>query len=111
MALSKFRHLHRAQGDHLIATDVDPNTPSFSFYGSTYKSPYIGFVGVEMETNAYSISLDTYPTLQTSTSEQGALTAKWDAPTYTTNAGAIPLVYMGDKYLLTGPSTPPRPLQ
>ncbi len=102
MALSKFGTFTGLKGTTSSAIDVHPSTPTFSFYGSTYKSPYISFVPVEIQTNTYSASLGDYPTLQTPTSEQNALMAKWDVSPYTTENGSIPFVYFGGKYLVTG---------
>ena len=68
MALSKFGTFTGLKGTSSSAIDTNPSTPTFSFYGSTYKSPYISFVPVELQTNTYSASLGTYPTLQTPTS-------------------------------------------
>jgi Domain of unknown function (DUF929) len=95
MALSKFGTFTGLRGTTSSATDTNPSTPTFSFYGSTYTSKYISFVPVEMETN-------TEATLQTPTSEQNALLAKWDVAPYTTEDGSIPFVYLGGKYLITG---------
>jgi hypothetical protein len=102
MALSKFGTFTGLKGTTSSAIDVHPSTPTFSFYGSTYKSPYLSFVPVEIQTNTYSASLGSYPTLQTPTSEQNALMAKWDVAPYTTEDGSIPFVYLGGKYLVTG---------
>jgi thiol-disulfide isomerase/thioredoxin len=102
MALSKFGTFTGLKGTTSSAIDTNPSTPTFSFYGSTYKSPYISFVPVELQTNTYSASLGNYPTLQTPTSEQNALMQKWDVAPYTTENGSIPFVYLGGKYLITG---------
>jgi hypothetical protein len=102
MALSKFGTFTNLKGTTSSAIDTNPSTPTFSFYGSTYKSPYISFVPVELQTNTYSASLGTYPTLQTPTAGQNALMAKWDVSPYTTENGSIPFVYLGGKYLVTG---------
>jgi len=102
MALSKFGTFTGLRGTTSSAIDTNPSTPTFSFYGSTYKSPYISFVPVELETNTYSASLGGYPTLQTPTSSQNALMAKWDVAPYTTEDGSIPFVYLNGKYLITG---------
>ena len=102
MALSKFGTFTGLRGTTSSAIDTNPSTPTFSFYGSTYKSPYISFVPVELETNTYSASLGNYPTLQTPTSSQNALMAKWDVEPYTTEPGSIPFVYLNGKYLITG---------
>ncbi len=47
-----------------------------------------------------------YTPLQTPTAEQQALLAKYDAPPYVpaANKGAIPFVYFGGHYLITGAS-------
>jgi hypothetical protein len=95
MALSKFGTFTGLRGTTSSATDTNPSTPTFSFYGSTYTSKYISFVPVEMETN-------TEATLQTPTAEQNALISKWDVAPYTTETGSIPFVYLGGKYLITG---------
>jgi hypothetical protein len=102
MALSKFGTFTGLRGTTSSAIDVYPSTPTFSFYGSTYKSPYISFDPVELETNTYSASLGGYPTLQTPTASQNALMTKWDVAPYTTENGSIPFVYMNVKYLVTG---------
>jgi hypothetical protein len=102
MALSKFGTFTGLRGTTSSAIDTNPSTPTFSFYGSTYKSPYISFDPVEIETNTYSASLGNYPTLQTPTANQGALMAKWDVEPYTTEPGSIPFIYMNGKYLYTG---------
>jgi Domain of unknown function (DUF929) len=102
MALSKFGTFTGLRGTTSSAIDTNPSTPTFSFYGSTYKSPYISFVPVEIETNTYSASLGGYPTLQKPTASQNALMAKWDVAPYTTQPGSIPFVYMDGKYLITG---------
>ncbi|HUC14208.1 MAG TPA: DUF929 family protein, partial [Acidimicrobiales bacterium] len=51
MALSKFGTFHNVMGTTSSSTDVNPSTPTFSFYKSTYTSPYLSFVPVETETN------------------------------------------------------------
>ncbi len=53
------------------ATDYAPSTPTFTFYNSTYTSPYISFVAVEQTTN-------TYKTLQQPNSTQAYLFSKYD---------------------------------
>ena len=43
MALSKFGTFTDLQGTTSSATDTNPSTPTFSFYGSTYTSKYLSF--------------------------------------------------------------------
>jgi hypothetical protein len=76
-----------------------PNTPTFSFYKSSYSSPYLTFEPVETETNAKK-------PLETPTAEQSALMAKWDAPPYVTqaNQNAIPFIDFANLYLISGAS-------
>jgi hypothetical protein len=97
MALSKFGKFQNVEGTTSSSTDVNPSTPTFSFYKSTYTSPYISFVPVETET-------DTDATLQTPTNAQEALLTKWDAPPYISEseAGSIPFIYLAGKYLVLG---------
>lgn len=97
MALSKFGTFGNVTGTTSSATDVNASTPTFSFYGSTYTSPYLSFVPVELESN-------TKATLQNPTNAENAIWEKWDAPPYVSASaeGSIPFVYMDGKYLLTG---------
>jgi hypothetical protein len=99
MALSKFGTFHNVMGTTSSSTDVNPSTPTFSFYKSTYTSPYLSFVPVETET-------DTKATLQNPTAAQSAIWEKWDVPPYVQadEEGSIPFVYIGGKYLITGVS-------
>jgi Domain of unknown function (DUF929) len=99
MALSKFGTFHNVTGTTSSSTDVNPSTPTFSFYKSTYTSPYLSFVPVETETN-------TKATLQSPTAAESAVWDKWDVPPYVQAGyeGSIPFVYLGGKYLVTGVS-------
>lgn len=95
MALSRFGTFTGLRGTTSSASDVNPSTPTFSFYNATYKSPYLSFVTVEEETN-------TKAPLQDPTAAENALVTKWDVPPYTTEADSIPFVYFDGKYLVTG---------
>ena len=99
MALSKFGTFHNVMGTTSSSTDVNASTPTFSFYGSTYTSPYLSFVPVETETN-------TKATLQNPNAAETAIWEKWDAPPYVSAAdeGSIPFIYLGGKYLVTAVS-------
>src|SRR5579863_79907 len=99
MALSKFGTFHNVMGTTSSSTDVNASTPTFSFYKSTYTSPYLSFPAVETETN-------TKATLQNPNAAETAIWQKWDAPPYVSAAdeGSIPFIYLGGKYLVTGAS-------
>jgi hypothetical protein len=105
VALSRFGTFTGLRGIHSDPTDVFPNTPTLTYYNATYASKYITFVPVETETV-------TKATLQTPTAAQEALIDKYDAPPYVTGeAGAIPFVDFGNKYIISGASYDPQVLQ
>ena len=98
-ALSRFGTLTGLTTIHSSSTDVDPNTPTFSFVNASYTSKYLNFTPVE----AYGETSSA--TLQTPTSaEQTA----WQ--TYDPN-GAIPFLDFGDKYVEVGNLAPLDPSQ
>ena len=77
------------------APEVYPDTPTFTFYKSTYTSPYLSFVPVETQDRQEN-------TLQTLTSAEQQLFNKYDAAPYTQNAGSIPFLDIGNQYVQIG---------
>jgi hypothetical protein len=75
--------------------DIDPNTPTYSFYGSSYSSSYITFVPVELTTNK-EISADTYQPLQYPNASENATLAKFDS------SGGIPFLFFGNETVIDG---------
>ena len=108
-ALSRFGTFSNLGATSSGAKDVYPNTQTFSFYKSTYSSPYISFVGVELQTNIPSNG--SYTTLQNPTKEQNALITTWDKPPYTPSQGGIPFVDFANKLVMGGASYDPGILQ
>jgi thiol-disulfide isomerase/thioredoxin len=106
MALSKFGSFAGLHGTSSSATDVNPSTPTFAFFRSTFTSKYLAFVPVETLAN------DEKTTLQAPTKAQQELVNKWDAPPYVsaTQAGSIPFIYLAGKYLQVGASYNAAPL-
>jgi hypothetical protein len=103
VALSRFGTFSGLHTVHSSSTDVYPNTPSFSFYKSTYTSKYLTFTPVELQTNIPDPSnTPPYTNLQTPTSAQQALLTKYDTAPYTTEDGAVPFIDFGNKYLMIG---------
>jgi hypothetical protein len=104
-ALSRFGTFSGLKTIHSSSSDVDPNTPTWSFYGSKYTSQYINFTPVEETTNerqGNSNNTSTpYVTLQTPTAAQTALINKYD-PGANGYGGAIPFIDMGNKYVQVG---------
>jgi hypothetical protein len=110
VALSRFGTFTGLSTKHSSSTDAYPNTPTWTFYKSTYTSKYLVFTPVEETTNvADSSSPGGYTPLQSPTAAQEALLAKYDAPPYVPSAdkGAIPFVYLGGHYLISGASALP----
>jgi Domain of unknown function (DUF929) len=92
VALSRFGTLSPLHGIHSSSTDTDPNTPTLTFYKSTYTSKYLTFTPVENETR-------THAPLQNTTSAQMAI---WKKNEPTGELG-YPFIDFGNKYVITGP--------
>ena len=106
-ALSRFGTFTGLTTTHSSSTDADPNTPTWTFYKSTYKSDYITFTPVEETTNyrignSSSTSVN-YQTLQTPTSAQETLGQAYDPQ------GSIPFMDLGNKYVQVGNLSPLSP--
>ncbi len=67
------------------SSDVYPNTPTFTFFNSTYSSNYISFVSVETSTSVYP-----YQPLQNMPPFQGAIFSKYNP------GGGIPFIDFGN---------------
>ena len=103
-AFSRFGTFTGLTTTHSSSTDTDANTPTLTFYGSTFTSQYISLVTVELEHN-YRIGNSSntsvaYAPLQTPTAaEQKDMTA-YDP------SGAIPFIDFGNKYSQVGNPSP-----
>src|SRR5260221_1792308 len=108
VALSRFGTFSKLYQTSSSSADVDPSTPTFTFYSALYKGPvytssYIDFVPVETQGNVQDSS-GNYPTLQTPTAAQQNLLSTYDAAPYTSQAGSIPFIDFGNRYVLIGAS-------
>jgi hypothetical protein len=109
VALSRFgdftglRTTRSAAADGTGSSEVNPNTPSWTFAHASYTSKHVTFTPVETNTNIPITNTDRYTTLQTPTSQQQALMSKYDAA----YSGAIPFIDFGNKYLSVGASYDP----
>ena len=109
----KFSNLGLAQSG---ATDVYPNTKTFTFRQSSYTSPYIAFSSVETFTSIPNPATNFYYPLQKMTAAQTALVKKYDTMKYissftsTQENGSIPFIDMGNKFLSAGASFTPAAL-
>jgi Domain of unknown function (DUF929) len=106
VALSRFGTFSGLSTIHSSTTDSPSNISTFTFHGSSYTSKYLTFTPVEMQTNVLDPSTGNYPVLEKPTAAQQALLTKYDAPPYVSSAdaGAIPFIYFGGKYLSVGAS-------
>lgn len=100
VALSRFGTFSKLRSTHSSGTDVYPNTPTFSFHGSTYTSRWIAFTGVEIQSNKR--QGDSYAPLDKLTAAEEQIFTTYDAPPYTKSAGGIPFVDFGGKFMLEG---------
>ncbi|MGE5292828.1 MAG: DUF929 family protein [Micromonosporaceae bacterium] len=105
VALSRFGTFKNLGVTHSDPNDVYANTSTLTFYKSNYSSKYVVFSPVE----------ETDPNrkpLQNPTSEQTALLNQYDKPPYVQGqAGAIPFIDIGNKFLVSGASFSPQLLQ
>jgi hypothetical protein len=110
VALSRFgtfsglQTIHSAAANGAGQKEPDPNTPTWTFANAKYTSQYLTFSPVELQTNIPDASTGTYTNLQTPTKAQQALLTKYDAAPYvdSSQAGAIPFIDFGNKYVSIG---------
>jgi Domain of unknown function (DUF929) len=116
VALSRFGTFSNLGLAQSGATDVYPNTKTFTFRQSTYTSPYVAFASVETFTSTPNPATNFYFPLQKMTASQTALVKKFDTmkyiPTFTSTQenGSIPFIDMGNKFLSAGASFTPATL-
>jgi uncharacterized protein DUF929 len=102
-ALSRFGTFSNLGLIHSSSTDVDPSTPTLTFYKSSYTSKYFIFNTTEAQTV-------TRATLEPLTSLDNKLMGKYDVPPYVPNSqddGSFPFVDFGNKYVIDGASYDP----
>jgi hypothetical protein len=109
VSLSRFGTFSHLGATESATNDVFPGTKTFSFYGSSYSSPYLVFTPVEMQSNQP--SGNGYATLQQPTAAQQKLLQQYDTPPYTQSSGGIPFVDFGNRYIVSGASYSPQVLQ
>lgn len=99
VALSRFGTFTGLSTTHSSTTDEYPDTPTFTFYGSSYRSKYLSFVSVEETTNERvgNVASQPYVTLQVPTAAEQTLLNKYDPGTGEGNS--IPFIDMGNRYV------------
>lgn len=91
-----FSNLHYMASN---STDIYPNTPTFSFYNSTYQSKYISFVSVETSTRSR------FQQLQTLSNFQNSLFVAYNP------SGGIPFIDFANLSIQSGAPVTPVVLQ
>jgi hypothetical protein len=105
-ALSRFGTFSGLGLIHSSSTDTDPNTPTLTFYKSTYTSNYVVFTSTEAQTV-------TKANLQPLTTLDKQLMSTYDVPPYVPSSqydGSFPFVDFGNKYVIDGASYDPKVL-
>lgn len=103
IALMRFGHFSHLSLMESSSTDVYRNTPTFSYHGATYSSPYVAFTAREIEGRTANAN-GSYPQLDPLNQQQLATVEKYDAPPYVSpqSAGSIPFIDMASTYLWSG---------
>ena len=96
MRFGTFSNLHLMTSS---AVDAYPNTPTFTFYNSTYTSQYIDFVSVEETTNK--VEGTSYQPLQFPNASENASVEKYDPK------GSIPYIWFANKSVSLGAAYSP----
>jgi hypothetical protein len=103
VALSRFGTFTDLGTTTSSSSDVHPDTPTFTFHGATYSSPYVTFSSVETQTR-------TGQPLETPTAQQQRLFTTYDVAALTGRDAAIPFVMVGNLYMWAGVSYSPNVL-
>lgn len=93
VALSQFGNFSGLQYMLSSSTDVNKNSPTFTFSSSTYSSKYVVFQGVEEYDRSGNLR-------QQLTTQQSSLLAQYDTCSVTGKSGSIPFVDIGNQYVL-----------
>ena len=110
VALSQFGQFSPLAPSVSSPIDIYPGTNTFSFYGSSYNSPYLTFVPVEGFTNQPGPGTNGacgYPwtELQPLTTEQQGLVAQYDS------SCGVPFLDVANKWITLGPYSDPQAIQ
>ena len=95
VALSRFGRFTDLGFTHSSSTDVYPDTPTFTFHGSTFSSPYLTFSGVETATNQPNGN-GGYQPLDTPTPQQAEIWKVVDP------RQSFPFIDIGGRYVVEG---------
>jgi len=105
VALSQFGSFTGLEETHSSSSDVYPDTPTLSFYGSTFASTDLDFTPVELATNQ--AVGGQYRSLEKLSSAQQSVLDAYDRPPYTSQADAIPFIDVDNRFVMIGASYDP----
>ena len=112
VALSRFGSFTNLQGmESAGGGESYPKTQTFTFHGATYTSDLLKLQAVETNTNQPSLTGLGYTSLDQPTAAQQALLVRYDRAPYTDEAGAIPFLLIGNRFVSVGASYDPALLQ
>ena len=100
VALSRFGTFSNLSEIKSSSTDIHPNTPTFSFHGSTYTSPYLDLQAKEVQSDV-GVPLDTL------TADQQKIVQQYDPPAPGSQGNPFPFVSFGNQALVSGASYDP----
>src|SRR5579864_4202932 len=103
-ALSRFGSFSGLQETQSSATDVFPNTNTFTFVNASYTSSWVDFQSSEIENRAQQ-------PLQTPSAQLASAFNTYDQPPYTPTKNGFPFLDIGGRYILTNTSFSPQVLQ
>ena len=107
VALSRFGKFTHLGATESASEDVFPNTPSLSFHGATYTSPYVSFTGVETTSNKRVGG--SYEALDTPSAADQKVFQTYNKPPYVSGqGGAIPFIDIGGSYVSAGATYSPQ---
>jgi hypothetical protein len=109
VALSRFGTFSGLGQTASAANDVFPSTPTLSFHGSSFRSSTVAFSGVETQSNE--VVNGQYAPLDKLSAADEQLFSTYDSPPYVDDAGSIPFVDIGGKYLISGSTFSPQVLK
>jgi hypothetical protein len=95
-ALSRFGTFDNLSLTTSASDDVNPNTPTFSFHGATYTSPYLSLAAKELYTNKR-VGGHYEPLDKLTSAEQAVFQA---------HSNGFPFIDLGGKYVIEGATYP-----
>ncbi len=104
MALSRFGSFSGLTMTTSSRLDAYPDTPTFSFHGSSYTSQWVTFEPTEMQDRLGN-------SLETMSAQVSQIFNNIDQPPYTGQKGGFPFAYIGGQFVLSGTGVPPQVLQ